>query len=197
MKNNKQHYVPKFYLKGFATSDGIIVRNLETGTREIRNPKSIGYGWKYHNVSIDILSQYFDLDQYSKDDYVDHQLKLFHEDIMADFIRSFDDIQNQFITLQKHHKRVIDTYSLIDILMVQLIRSPFFINIIRERNTKSKEPEIDQSNIILLLFVLHKAHYPSNQIVVKPLFKEKFKWYVKFIEDLKSELSKKVGVFSQ
>lgn len=129
MGGTKQHYVPRYYLKNFAKGNKIFVfdKVKKKYLNETGIPiKDVAYSNNFYDIENEDISQFL-LEKTNNKTFVDDIIEEYNERISAPLIDSFINIgevvyKNKDIELMS----VINTYDIIDFLVVQLFRTPFF-----------------------------------------------------------------------
>lgn len=200
MKENiKQHFVPQYYLRNFA-SDGILnVFDMETKRTFTNSPNNLAYKKYCYEINPSLLNQFM-LDEVLVDSkFVDDIIRKYNEDLLAIFINSFNAPAER---LKKGDLRdtisVVDMHSLFDFALVQLFRNPKYFNLGTWVKNDLKDKfhtnfsQIDNLentiNGIELLVLMSTVFYNTN-IKFKNEFSERLNPLRKKFEILKDDLS--------
>jgi hypothetical protein len=129
MAGPKQHFVPQYYLKTFAKEDKVFVfdkkKNKYLGNNRIPVNR-IGFTKNFYDIEPEDLSRFL-VEEINDKTYVDSLIKKYNERISSPLINSFIDLGDK-VYKNKEMKIIslIRTNDIIDFLVVQLFRTPFF-----------------------------------------------------------------------
>ncbi|TAJ11953.1 DUF4238 domain-containing protein [Marinilabiliaceae bacterium JC017] len=129
MAGPNQHFVPQYYLKTFSEEDRVFVfdkkENKYLSERRIPVDK-IGFSKNFYDIEPEDLSRFL-IDDTDDKSYVDSLIEKYNERISSPLIKSFIDLGEK---VYKYKEMEIVSYirtdDIIDFLVVQLFRTPFF-----------------------------------------------------------------------
>ncbi|MCK4629799.1 MAG: DUF4238 domain-containing protein [Bacteroidales bacterium] len=129
MTGTNQHFVPLYYLKTFANSKGLYVydKNENRFLSENRIPvNKIGFSKNFYDIEPEYLSRFIQA-EISDESFVDSLLEEYNERISAPLINSFIEFGEMVYRIKKLNiASIIRPNDVIDFLVVQLFRTPFF-----------------------------------------------------------------------
>lgn len=129
MAGPNQHFVPQYYLKTFSKDDKVFVfdkkENIYLGENRIPVSK-IGFGKNFYDIEPEDLSRFL-INETDDKNYVDSLIEKYNERISSPLINSFIDLGEKVYQYKEMEiVSVIRPDDIIDFLVVQLFRTPFF-----------------------------------------------------------------------
>jgi len=129
MAGPNQHFVPQYYLRNFSKENYVFVfdkeKNKYLGDKRIPVSK-IGFTKNFYDIEPDDLSKFLLIETIDKT-YVDSLIEKYNERISSPLIKSFINLGEM---VYKHKEMEIVSLvrpdDIIDFLVVQLFRTPFF-----------------------------------------------------------------------
>jgi len=124
-----QHYVPQYYLKTFANEDGLYVfdKKKKDFLSQNRIPVSkIAFAKNFYDLDPKDLSKFL-INETDNRLFVDNLIGKYNEQVSAPLINSFIDLGEMvYVYKEMNIVSLIRSNDIIDFLMVQLFRTPFF-----------------------------------------------------------------------
>jgi hypothetical protein len=214
-KNKNQHFVPQYYLHGFAQNQLLAILDLEQGREFTNTVKSAAYRKDFYDIDPLFLSYYFETNNRGSRQFVDETIRNYNETLLAPFIKMFESYRAIYAASSEKepikHMHT-DDKGLVDFFIFQYFRTEKFgrnfeepaslvIEMCRnkqlplEQMTKPKRVR-DEMQSIFLTALLTKLNYGPRNIYPKKLL-DGFKEWIAIGEILKNELdrAKKVIVF--
>ncbi|MCK9220827.1 MAG: DUF4238 domain-containing protein [Bacteroidales bacterium] len=129
MAGPNQHFIPQYYLKTFAKEDKVFVfdkkENKYLGDNRIPVDK-IGFTKNFYNIEPEDLSKFL-IEETRDKAHVDSLIEKYNEKISSPLINSFIDLGDMVYEYKEMEiVSLIRSDDIIDFLVVQLFRTPFF-----------------------------------------------------------------------
>ena len=129
MTGTNQHFVPQYYLKTFANNKGLYVYDKKSKgfLSENRIPvNKIGFSKNFYDIEPEYLSRFIQA-EINDEFFVDSLLEEYNERISAPLINSFIELGETVYKMKDLNIAfIIRPNDVIDFLIVQLFRTPFF-----------------------------------------------------------------------
>lgn len=129
MAGKNQHYVPQYYLRNFSIDDKVYVydkdRKCYLGNSRIGIDK-IAFSKHFYNDLDNSLGKYLNDDQLTLT-YIDDLIEKYNERVSSPLVKSFVDLGEKMYRIKNSEIfSAIRTDDVIDLIVVQLFRTPWF-----------------------------------------------------------------------
>lgn len=142
MAGAKQHYVPRSYLQYFTEDGKLYVFDLDKyellNNSEPISLKNIAFGKGYYRADPKLLSESL-IEPTDNPDFVDDVIRKYNEHVSAPLFDSFSEFRNiKSIEVDVDIIASIRTADIMDFVLVQLFRGPYFRSNIKKSISKYK-----------------------------------------------------------
>ncbi|MFN3755467.1 MAG: DUF4238 domain-containing protein [Flavobacterium sp.] len=175
MKENiNQHYIPQYYLKNFSNNGHIFVYDIKNKKHFTNSISNVAYKKNFYNVDTKYFNNLIENESFEDDDFIDRLINIHNESILAAFFDSFNPTRDRIINDDKKETiSIIDFYSLVDFILIQIYRSPklqLFFEMIKLKINNIDEIKLDKfGRGIVILLVLNELHYGRKTQIKKEI----------------------------
>lgn len=153
MAGKKQHFVPRYYLRGFSKENKLYIYSTIDNTMPIQDSvkiKDIGFKNNFYDVNIDHVNQFLEKRLTDKKE-LDNIIEEYNERWSSNLIRSFQDLDSRIgeIKLIGEFVSQVAMLDLYDFIVIQLFRTPQFRKSLSDISARIQKLIIESDDIEL------------------------------------------------